>query len=52
MSSVTATVRHVRRRGRSCGVIESVEHEELRDRQAAATADIQTMGITFTLRRA
>ena len=30
-------------------VIDGLELEELRARQAAATADIQTMGITFTV---
>jgi hypothetical protein len=33
-------------------VIESVDHEELRNRQPAATADIQTMASRFTVRRA
>jgi uncharacterized circularly permuted ATP-grasp superfamily protein len=32
-----------------CAVLEALELDELRSRQAAATADIQTMGITFTV---
>jgi uncharacterized circularly permuted ATP-grasp superfamily protein len=31
------------------GVLDGLELDELRSRQAAATADIQTMGITFTV---
>jgi uncharacterized circularly permuted ATP-grasp superfamily protein len=32
-----------------CAVLDGLELDELRSRQAAATADIQTMGITFTV---